>query len=157
MRQNLATSYEALRNSDFAVNDAWTVRDELFAAHAPAGLSDEHAQLSQERRREAEIETIRLQRVADEVGAADEDTARRISELLADAEKSIPVGFGFHSAGASHDVEALPSGKATREQRERFLHATSLDAAREVGDDVVINKNQMDLSLIHISEPTRRS
>lgn len=143
-----------LERDKFSVADDWTVRDTRdYAAElkgVEAGSATESAILADQasRSEEAKTATLSLQSLADQMGEDDRNGARVLATAFGDAEGNAPLASSYSPGQASIDVQAIMSGTATREQKDRFFSATSLTpeqrAALARGDFAVIPKEQFD-------------
>ncbi|MGW9264543.1 TPR repeat region-containing protein [Gordonia terrae] len=143
-----------LERDKFSVADDWTVRDTRdYAAElkgVEAGSATESAILADQasRSEEAKTATLSLQSLADQMGEDDRNGARVLATAFGDAEGNAPLASSYSPGQASIDVQAIMSGTATREQKDRFFRATSLTpeqrAALARGDFAVIPKEQFD-------------
>ncbi|MET4164142.1 hypothetical protein ABID74_000758 [Gordonia terrae] len=143
-----------LERDKFSVADDWTVRDTRdYAAElkgVEAGSATESAILADQasRSEEAKTATLSLQSLADQMGEDDRNGARVLATAFGDAEGNAPLASSYSPGQASIDVQAIMSGTATREQKDRFFSATSLTpeqrAALARGDSAVIPKEQFD-------------
>ncbi|MDH3047390.1 hypothetical protein [Gordonia alkanivorans] len=132
MVENLNTSATNLENDQFSVSEDWTVRD--LRDHASEekrneGDSTALSEIAEARRirgEEATNETIRLQRLAQELHTADVDTKRAISEAEELIRTLAPVTAGLSVRQSELDLKALKDGKLSPVARERLRQATSL-------------------------------
>ncbi|EON34449.1 hypothetical protein GTC6_02540 [Gordonia terrae C-6] len=144
----------ALERDKFSVADDWTVRDTRdYAAElkgVEAGSATERSILDAQaaRSEEAKTATVSLQSLADQMGEDDRNGARVLATAFGDAEGNAPLASSYSPGQASLDVQAIMSGAAAAEQKDRFSRATSLTpeqrAALARGDFAVIPKEQFD-------------
>lgn len=143
-----------LERDKFSVADDWTVRDTRdYSAElkgVEAGSTTERSILDARaaRAEEAKTATVSLQSLADQMGEDDRNGARVLAAAFGDAEGNAPLTSSYSPGQASIDVQAIMSGTATTEQKDRFSRATSLTpeqrAALARGDYAVISKEQFD-------------
>ena len=143
-----------LERDEFSVADDWTVRDTRnYAAElkgVEAGSATERSILDAQAARvvEAKTASLSLQSLADQMGEDDRNGARVLAAAFGDAEGNAPVASSYSPGQASIDVQAIMSGTATKEQRDRFFRATSLTAEQRAalarGDFAEISKEQFD-------------
>ncbi|WP_044506609.1 TPR repeat region-containing protein [Gordonia sp. KTR9] len=143
-----------LERDKFSVADDWTVRDTRdYAAElkgVEAGSATERSILDAQaaRSEEAKTATVSLQSLADQMGEDDRNGARVLATAFGDAEGNAPLASSYSPGQASIDVQAIMSGTATTEQKDRFSRATSLTpeqrSALARGDFAVIPKEQFD-------------
>ncbi|MCZ4650562.1 hypothetical protein O4157_03825 [Gordonia amicalis] len=132
MVANLNTSASNLENDLFSVEDDWTVRDlRDYASEERRNEGDSTAlsEIAEARRirgEEATNETIRLQRLAQELHTADVDTKRAISEAEELIRTLTPVTAGLSIRQSEIDLQALKDGRLSPAGRERLRRATSL-------------------------------
>lgn len=132
MVANLNTSASNLENDLFSVEDDWTVRDlRDYASEEKRNEGDSTAlsEIAEARRirgEEATNETIRLQRLAQELHTVDVDTKRAISEAEELIRTLTPVTAGLSIRQSEIDLQALKDGKLSPAGRERLRRATSL-------------------------------
>ncbi len=143
-----------LERDEFSVADDWTVRDTRdYAAElkgVEAGSATERSILDAQaaRAEEAKTATLSLQSLADQMGEDDRNGARVLAAAFGDAEGNAPLASSYSPGQASIDVQAIMSGSATKEQKDRFFRATSLTAEQRAalarGDFAEISKEQFD-------------
>lgn len=143
-----------LERDRFSVADDWTVRDTRdYAAEladVEVGSATERSILDARaaRAEEARTATLSLQSLADQMGEDDRNGARVLAAAFGDAEGNAPLASSYSPGQASIDVQAIMSGTATKEQKDRFFRATGLtpeqSAALARGDHAVIPKEQFD-------------
>lgn len=134
MIDNLNNSATNLGNSQFDVSEGWKVTDRLNygAALAVAKANDDLAQqklieaMQARRAQEATNETIRLQRLAMELGTADDTTSSAIKSASGAIGELSPATAGMNGNQAHADLEAAADGDATPEQLARLQAATTL-------------------------------
>ncbi len=153
-RSTALTKALGLELDKFSVSDDWTVRDARDYASevggVEAGSAAEQSILNDQatRAEEAKTATLSLQSLADQIGEDDRNGARALNVIFGNAEINAPLSSSFSAGQASRDVQAIMSGTATPDQKERFYRATSLTpeqrAALARGDDAVIPKEQFD-------------
>ncbi|ATD70805.1 MULTISPECIES: hypothetical protein [Gordonia] len=153
-RSTALTKALGLEFDKFSVSDDWTVRDARdYAAElkgVDAGSAAEQSILNDQAKRaeEAKTATLSLQSLADQIGEDDRNGARALNVVFGNAEISAPLRSSFSAGQASRDVQAIMSGTATPEQKERFYRATSSTpeqrAALARGEEAVISKEQFD-------------
>ncbi|OCH79594.1 hypothetical protein P9A14_11070 [Gordonia hongkongensis] len=143
-----------LERDEFSVADDWTVRDTRdYAAElkgVEAGSATERSILDAQaaRAEEAKTATLSLHSLADQMGEDDRNGARVLAAAFGDAEGNAPLASSYSPGQASIDVQAIMSGSATKEQKDRFFRATSLTAEQRAalarGDFAEISKEQFD-------------
>lgn len=143
-----------LERDEFSVADDWTVRDTRdYAAElkgVEAGSATERSILDAQaaRAEEAKTATLSLQSLADQMGEDDRNGAKVLAAAFGDAEGNAPLASSYSPGQASIDVQAIMSGTATKEQKDRFFRATSLTAEQRAalarGDFAEISKEQFD-------------
>lgn len=143
-----------LERDRFSVADDWTVRDTrdyaTELADVEVGSATERSILDARaaRAEEARTATLSLQSLADQMGEDDRNGARVLAAAFGDAEGNAPLASSYSPGQASIDVQAIMSGTATKEQKDRFFRATGLtpeqSAALARGDHAVIPKEQFD-------------
>ncbi|GAC00098.1 hypothetical protein GONAM_12_00530 [Gordonia namibiensis NBRC 108229] len=153
-RSTALTKALGLELDKFGVSDDWTVRDARDYASelngVEAGSAAEQSIRNDQARRaeEAKTATLSLQSLADQIGEDDRNGARALNVVFGNAEINAPLSSSFSAGQASRDVQAIMSGTATPEQKERFYRATSLTpeqrAALTRGEEAVISKEQFD-------------
>ncbi|WP_194852742.1 hypothetical protein [Nocardia sp. SYP-A9097] len=138
-----------LREAGFEVDDAdWSVRDgynyqaALDAAGTDQKLIDQVNTLQSTRANEAANQTVVLQRLAADLGWADDTTATAIRTALDSIEQLTPATSGLNPTVAAQDEAALRNGTATPAQIERLQLATHL--TQQQLDDLLVGK-QVDL------------
>ncbi|MBM7276905.1 hypothetical protein JTZ10_03960 [Gordonia rubripertincta] len=154
MVASLNTSATNLENDQFSVSEEWTVRDlRDYASEEKRNEGDPTAlsAIAEARRirgEEATNETIRLQRLAQELHAADLDTKRAISEAEELIRTLTPITAGFSVRQSEIDLKALRDGKLSPAARDRLRQATSLSPeqleALSDGQATVIPQGQYD-------------
>lgn len=132
MVDSLKQSAQNLSAAHYDVAQDWTVTDgyeyglaEAFAANDAAKVNQLRA-LQRERAAEAANETVRLQKLANELAAADEATARAIQAARVAIAQMAPVTAGLSDRQAQLDLQALQQGKATGPQLTRLRAATHI-------------------------------
>ncbi|MHC3001606.1 TPR repeat region-containing protein [Gordonia sp. GN26] len=153
-RSTALTKALGLELDKFSVSDDWTVRDardyasELNGVEAGSAAEQSIRNDQAKRAEEAKTATLSLQSLADQIGEDDRNGARALNVVLGNAEINAPLSSSFSAGQASRDVQAIMSGTATPEQKERFYRATSLTpeqrAALARGEEAVISKEQFD-------------
>ncbi|MFF2557318.1 hypothetical protein ACFVUS_40395 [Nocardia sp. NPDC058058] len=140
-RQTVTT----LRDSGFEVDDTdWSVSDPynypaaLAAAGDDQSLIDQVNTLRSTRTTEAANQTVALQRLAADLGVADETAATAIRNALNAIEQLTPATSALNPALAAQDEAALRNGTATPEQIARFQQATTLTQQQK--DDLLAGK-----------------
>jgi hypothetical protein len=143
-----------LERDKFSVADDWAVRDtrdysaELKGVEAGSATERSILDARAARAEEAKTATVSLQSLADQMGEDDRNGARVLAAAFGDAEGNAPLASSYSPGQASIDVQAIMSGTATTEQKDRFSRATSLTpeqrAALARGDYAVISKEQFD-------------
>lgn len=136
MITDLTTIGQGLEADSFDVSQDWVVSD-LFNYQAGqqamsilgvpgATAAAQLSQLKAQRAEEARAQTVNLQRRADDLGAADQQTVAAITKAKTDIESSAPPAAGLAGGNlAAEDFKAVQDGKATREQRARVAAAMS--------------------------------
>ncbi|MFF5033253.1 TPR repeat region-containing protein [Nocardia salmonicida] len=107
----LRTDYTSLTGAGYKIESDWTV-----SAEGEDGA----------RKQEATNQTIRLQRLADELGWADADCAAGVKSSVDAINELTPENAGVNPRQAREDVDAFRNGTATLEQVERLTWATTL-------------------------------
>ncbi len=153
-RSTVLTKALGLELDRFNVSDDWTVRDardyasELNGVEAGSAAEQSIRNDQAKRAEEAKTATLSLQSLADQIGEDDRNGARALNVVFGNAEINAPLSSSFSAGQASRDVQAIMSGTATPEQKERFYRATSLTpeqrAALARGEEAVISKEQFD-------------
>ncbi len=153
-RSTALTKALGLELDKFSVSDDWTVRDardyasELNGVEAGSAAEQSIRNDQAKRAEEAKTATLSLQSLADQIGEDDRNGARALNVVFGNAEINTPLSSSFSAGQASRDVQAIMSGTATPEQKERFYRATSLTpeqrAALARGEEAVISKEQFD-------------
>uniref|UniRef100_UPI0002F7E0DC TPR repeat region-containing protein n=1 Tax=Nocardia niigatensis TaxID=209249 RepID=UPI0002F7E0DC len=141
-------------NGDFyKVSEDWYVEDTYNYAEALllAGsqqVKDQINQLQIDRKNEAANQTVALQRLAADIGAADDAIATALSTALASIEQLTPASAGLNPVAAQQDLDAWKNGKATPDQLERLQLATQLtpDQLQDLlnGKDVDLPQERFD-------------
>ncbi|GAA1479769.1 hypothetical protein GCM10009624_02090 [Gordonia sinesedis] len=154
MVASLRSSASNLEGAGFRVADNWRVTDgwdygmaEAFAAGNSAKLQ-RIAAIKRERADEAVNQTVRLQRLAQELEDADTATAAQIRSASGAIAAMAPVAAGMSAKQADRDVDALRNGTATPAQLARLRMATRLSdeqvqALRE-GRRIALTQGQFD-------------
>lgn len=130
----LRSEYDSLVRDRYTVHFDWTVTDDA---------SDDDV-----RTQEAANQTIRLQRLADELGWADHNCAAAVNKAVDAINQLTPETAGLNPRLAREDVDAFRNGTATTEQLQRLRWATTLSPeqldALASGKQVVIPQQQLD-------------
>ncbi len=113
--QSLKTTVRDLEADSFTVHEQWDVSETLTNA-APDAV----------RANEAANQTVSLQRLAAELGWADEACAQAIRTALTAIATLAPESAGLNPTTAERDLADFMSGKATPEELERLTLATTL-------------------------------
>ncbi|WP_067565322.1 TPR repeat region-containing protein [Nocardia acidivorans] len=127
-RQTVTT----LRKAGYEVNDAdWSVRDTYnYQAVRDTNLHDQYENdlknLQATRANEASNQTVALQRLAADLGWADDAAATAIRTALNSIEQLTPATSALNPTLAAQDEAALRNGTATPEQVQRLQLATQL-------------------------------
>ncbi len=154
MVDSLKTSAAHLTEADFNVAQDWTVTDgyqyglaEATYADNPQKMRELH-ELQRKRAEEAKNATVRLQRLAHELEAADDDTAKAIRAAKHRLEAMAPASKAMSWKQAKLDVESLRDGHPTPEQLARLRAATHLSpqdmASLAAGKPTNISQGQFD-------------
>ncbi|MEC3914414.1 TPR repeat region-containing protein [Nocardia sp. CDC160] len=121
-----------LTGDGYQVAENWYVTDKynypaaLVLARGNQQQTDQINQLQTDRSNEAANQTVALQRLAADIGIADDEVATAISTALAAIEQLSPASAGLNPILAQHDLDAWKSGKSTPDQLERLRLATQL-------------------------------
>ncbi|MEC3953817.1 hypothetical protein VMT65_12325 [Nocardia sp. CDC153] len=121
-----------LTGDGYAVAENWYVSDKynypaaLVLARGNQEQTDQINQLQTDRSNEAANQTVALQRLAADIGVADDEVATTISTALATIEQLSPAAAGLNPILAQHDLASWKSGKTTPDQLERLRVATRL-------------------------------
>lgn len=129
----LRADYTSLVSDRYIVHFDWTVVDE----------TDDSA-----RTQEAANQTIRLQRLADELGWADHNCAKAVNKAVDAINQLTPETAGLNPRLAREDIDAFRNGTATTEQLQRLRWATTLSPEQldtlASGQQVMIPQQQLD-------------
>ncbi|SLH89247.1 TPR repeat region-containing protein [Mycobacteroides abscessus] len=123
MIDTLKSDGKGFEDDNFDVSEDWKVTDKFpyDLAKALAGgnqdILDRLAEIQRERANEADTGTTKLQKLADELGVADENTSKAITEALTALGTLTPARAGLVGGQqATGDGQAILDGKATPEQ-----------------------------------------
>lgn len=132
MIDGLRSSATNLEADSFAVADTWVVTDTNNYAAAFAACGDDQraidsvTQLQQRRSEEAKNETVRLQRLATDLGDADLACAKAIDAANENVRSLAPTAAGLSASGAQKDLDEAAHGSASAEVLDRIHSATQL-------------------------------
>lgn len=130
----LRTDYDTLVRDRYTVHADWSVVDDS---------SDDET-----RAQEAANQTVRLQRLADDLGWADHNCAEAVSKAVDAINQLTPETAGLNPRFAREDVDAFRNGTATTEQIQRLRWATTLTPeqldALSSAEQVTIPQQQLD-------------
>lgn len=115
MVESLKTTVRSLEGNSFTVHEDWEVTETLT-----------NAEPDEARVNEALNQTVALQRLAAELGWADDACAQGIRDALADIATLAPESAGLNPTTAAQDLADFRNGKATPEELERLQLATNL-------------------------------
>ncbi|MFI5782627.1 hypothetical protein [Nocardia sp. NPDC051570] len=114
---SLKSATRGLESDHFQVGDDWTVTDKLTTTDKS---------LQQRRAEEATNETVRLQKLAGDLGAADQQCAQAAGDALKDIGLLTPALAGLTGSTAQSDVDDLRTGHPTQAELDRIHAATQL-------------------------------